>query len=53
MNEERTEQFADLIDEIGSQAADFAYDKKINDFELTVRITCNGGWCSADIMSID
>lgn len=28
MNEERTEQFADLIEEIGSQAAEFAWGKK-------------------------
>ena len=53
MNKERTKQFADLIEEIESQASIFACDKEIDDFELTVRITCEGGWCSANIISVD
>lgn len=53
MNKKEQKQFADLIEEIGSQAADFACDKEIYDFEITVRITCEDGWCSANIISVN
>lgn len=53
MNEKRTEQFVDLVEEIGSRAAEFADDKEIDNFEITVKITCEDGWCSANIISID
>lgn len=53
MNKKRTEKFADLIEEIESQASIFACDKEINDFEITVRITCEDGWCSANIISVN
>ena len=45
-------QFEDLIEEIQSKASSFAYDKDIDDFEITVRITCEDGWCSANIISV-
>ena len=51
MNKERTKQFNDLIEEIESQASIFAFDKEIDDFEITVRITCEDGLCSANIIS--
>ena len=35
--------FDDLIEEIESQASVFACDKEIDDFEVTVRITCEDG----------
>lgn len=44
--------FDDLIEEIESQASVFACDKEIDDFEVTVRITCEDGWCSANIISV-
>lgn len=53
MNKERTKQFTDLIEEIESQASNFAYEKEIDDFEITVRITCENGWCSANIISVN
>lgn len=53
MNKVRTKQFAELIEEIESQASTFACDKEIDDFELTVRITCEDGWCSVNIISVD
>lgn len=53
MNKKRTEQFADLIEEIESRTAEFAYDTKIDNFEITVRITCEDGWCSANIISVN
>ena len=34
MNKKRTEQFADLIEEIENQASEFACDKEIDDFEI-------------------
>lgn len=46
-------QFTDLIEEIKSKAANFACDKEIDDFEITVRITCEEGWCSANIISVN
>lgn len=46
-------QFEDLIEEIQSNASSFAYDKDIDDFEITVRITCEDGWCSANIISVN
>jgi hypothetical protein len=46
------ELFSDLIEEIESQASMFACDKELDDFELTVRITCEDGWCSANIISV-
>lgn len=46
-------QFTDLIEEIESQAAYFACDKEIDGFEITVRITCEEGWCSANIISVN
>ena len=47
----RAKQFEDLIDEIEELASTFACDKEIDDFEITVRITCENGWCSANIIS--
>lgn len=49
----KKEQFSDLIEEIESQTSNFAYDKEMDNFEITVRITCEDGWCSANIISID
>ncbi|MBR3830766.1 MAG: hypothetical protein IKJ52_05895 [Muribaculaceae bacterium] len=49
----RAKQFEDLIEEIGSQASKFACDKEIDDFEITVRITCEDGWCSANLISVN
>lgn len=46
-------QFEDLIEEIESQASIFACDKEIDDFEIIVRITCEDGWCSANIISVN
>jgi hypothetical protein len=46
-------QFEDLIEEIQSNASSFACDKDIDDFEITVRITCEDGWCSANIISVN
>ena len=50
---ERTEQFEDLIEEIESKASIFACDKEIDDFEITVRITCEDGWCRADLINVN
>lgn len=50
---ERAEQFEDLIEDIESEASKFAYDKEIDDFEITVRITCGDGWCSAKLISVN
>lgn len=47
------EKFEDLVDEICSQAADFSCEKNLSDFEITVRITCEDGWCSADLISVN
>lgn len=46
-------QFADLVEEIESQASEFSCDKEIDNFEITVRITCEDGWCSANIISVN
>ena len=51
MNEKRTKQFADLVEEIEFQASKFACDEEIDDFEIIVRITCEDRWCSANIIS--
>lgn len=53
MNKKKKKEFADLIEEIESQASNFACDKEIDNFEITVRITCEDGWCSADIISVN
>lgn len=50
---ERTKQFASLIEEIEYEASKFACDEEIDDFEITVRITCEDGWCSANIISVN
>ena len=50
---ENTEQFEDLIEEIECEASKFAYDKEIDNFEITVRITCGDGWCSAKLISVN
>jgi hypothetical protein len=50
---ERAEQFEDLIEDIESEASKFTYDKEIDDFEITVRITCEDGWCSAKLISVN
>lgn len=49
----KAKQFEDLIEEIKSQASIFACDKEIDDFKLIVKITCEDGWCSANIISVD
>lgn len=53
MNEKKEKEFADLIEEIESQASIFACDKEIDNFEITVRITCEDGWCSVNIISVN
>lgn len=50
-NEQIMEKFKDLVDEIECVASKFSYDKSFYDFEITVRITCEDGWCSADVIS--
>lgn len=51
-DEQIKEKFKDLVDEIECAASKFSYDKSICDFEMTVRITCENGWCGADLISV-
>ena len=50
-DEQIKEKFEDLVEEIKSIASNFSDEKSLYDFEITVRITCEDGWCSADLIS--
>ena len=52
-DEQFKEKIEDLVDEIGSQASNFSFEKNLSDFEITVRITCEDGWCSADLIRVN
>lgn len=39
-----------FLDKLSSEAADYAYEAKDNDFDVLVRVTCVDGWVSCELI---
>jgi|GEM_PF-4202931 len=39
-----------FLDKLSSEASDYAYEAKDNDFDVFVRVTCVDGWVSCELI---
>ena len=53
MNKDVINPFEYLIEEIQSAVSNFSYDEGFDDFDITVRIVCEDGWCRANIINVN